>query len=159
MIRSSSGNKKNCFAVFSLHPPRHTLLLCTSLLFLFDSLRKCPLLVRYEAPHRKLLTFFFWVGDSAKGASLFKTRCAQCHTVGAGEPNKVGPNLHGYARAQFHGWHSLMYIVILVSLVVKLARLRAIRTPLPTSTRVSPGKRQRYSSTLRTPRRYVASLR
>lgn len=34
-------------------------------------------------------------GDSGKGASLFKTRCAQCHTVGAGEPNKVGPNLHG----------------------------------------------------------------
>ncbi len=36
------------------------------------------------------------VGDSAKGASLFKTRCAQCHTVGSGEPNKVGPNLHGF---------------------------------------------------------------
>ena len=35
------------------------------------------------------------VGDSAKGASLFKTRCAQCHTVGSGEANKVGPNLHG----------------------------------------------------------------
>jgi len=34
-------------------------------------------------------------GDSAKGASLFKTRCAQCHTVGAKEPHKVGPNLHG----------------------------------------------------------------
>ncbi|KAJ3851132.1 cytochrome-c from the OXPHOS pathway [Lentinula lateritia] len=34
-------------------------------------------------------------GDEQKGAGLFKTRCAQCHTVGAGEPNKVGPNLHG----------------------------------------------------------------
>ncbi|KAF8630791.1 hypothetical protein AX15_002721 [Amanita polypyramis BW_CC] len=34
-------------------------------------------------------------GDAAKGASLFKTRCAQCHTLGAGEPHKVGPNLHG----------------------------------------------------------------
>ncbi|KAF8139392.1 cytochrome c [Mycena galopus ATCC 62051] len=34
-------------------------------------------------------------GDANKGASLFKTRCAQCHTLGAGEGNKVGPNLHG----------------------------------------------------------------
>ncbi|GJJ16115.1 hypothetical protein Clacol_010394 [Clathrus columnatus] len=37
----------------------------------------------------------FQEGDSSKGAGLFKTRCAQCHTVGAGEPDKVGPNLHG----------------------------------------------------------------
>ncbi|KAH9924105.1 cytochrome-c from the OXPHOS pathway [Amylocystis lapponica] len=37
----------------------------------------------------------FASGDAGKGAGLFKTRCAQCHTVGAGEPNKVGPNLHG----------------------------------------------------------------
>ncbi|KAJ7065079.1 cytochrome-c from the OXPHOS pathway [Mycena belliarum] len=34
-------------------------------------------------------------GDASKGAGLFKTRCAQCHTLAAGEPNKVGPNLHG----------------------------------------------------------------
>ncbi|KAF9036015.1 cytochrome-c from the OXPHOS pathway [Hymenopellis radicata] len=34
-------------------------------------------------------------GDAAKGAGLFKTRCAQCHTTGAGEAHKVGPNLHG----------------------------------------------------------------
>ncbi|KAJ7457653.1 cytochrome c C1 [Mycena galericulata] len=34
-------------------------------------------------------------GDAGKGASLFKTRCAQCHTLADGEPNKVGPNLHG----------------------------------------------------------------
>ncbi|CAD6565174.1 MAG: iso-1-cytochrome c [Cyphobasidiales sp. Tagirdzhanova-0007] len=66
----------------------------------------------------------FQPGDSAKGASLFKTRCAQCHTVEEGggtwwlqlcwlamvdsrdvshrgacfvglPSNKVGPNLHG----------------------------------------------------------------
>ncbi|KAH9921844.1 cytochrome-c from the OXPHOS pathway [Fomitopsis serialis] len=37
----------------------------------------------------------FQQGDAGKGAGLFKTRCAQCHTLGAGEPNKVGPNLHG----------------------------------------------------------------
>ncbi|KAF9014140.1 cytochrome c [Cyathus striatus] len=37
----------------------------------------------------------FAPGDAAKGAGLFKTRCAQCHTLAAGEPHKVGPNLHG----------------------------------------------------------------
>jgi cytochrome c len=34
-------------------------------------------------------------GDSKKGANLFKTRCAQCHTVEAGGGNKIGPALHG----------------------------------------------------------------
>ena len=34
-------------------------------------------------------------GDIKKGASLFKTRCAQCHTVEEGGANKVGPLLHG----------------------------------------------------------------
>ncbi|KFX87647.1 hypothetical protein O988_09339 [Pseudogymnoascus sp. VKM F-3808] len=34
-------------------------------------------------------------GDLTKGANLFKTRCAQCHTLGDGEGNKIGPNLFG----------------------------------------------------------------
>lgn len=34
-------------------------------------------------------------GSDSKGANLFKTRCAQCHTLEAGGPNKIGPNLHG----------------------------------------------------------------
>ncbi|KAI4870691.1 cytochrome c [Hypoxylon rubiginosum] len=34
-------------------------------------------------------------GDTKKGANLFKTRCAQCHTLKDGEGNKIGPALHG----------------------------------------------------------------
>lgn len=34
-------------------------------------------------------------GDEKKGANLFKTRCAQCHTLEAGGANQTGPNLHG----------------------------------------------------------------
>lgn len=34
-------------------------------------------------------------GDAKKGANLFKTRCAQCHSVVESEGNKIGPNLHG----------------------------------------------------------------
>ncbi|KAI4102424.1 MAG: hypothetical protein L6R37_004363 [Teloschistes peruensis] len=33
--------------------------------------------------------------DNKKGATLFKTRCSQCHNLGEGEGNKIGPNLHG----------------------------------------------------------------
>ncbi|KAH6640785.1 cytochrome c-like domain-containing protein, partial [Chaetomium tenue] len=35
------------------------------------------------------------IGDIKKGAGLFKTRCAQCHTVEKDGVNKIGPALHG----------------------------------------------------------------
>ena len=33
-------------------------------------------------------------GDAAKGESVFR-RCVICHTIKAGDPNRLGPNLHG----------------------------------------------------------------
>ncbi|KAL0635329.1 iso-1-cytochrome c [Maublancomyces gigas] len=37
----------------------------------------------------------FVEGSDSKGANLFKTRCAQCHTLEENGSNKIGPNLHG----------------------------------------------------------------
>jgi cytochrome c len=34
-------------------------------------------------------------GNAASGEQLFTTKCAVCHTIAAGQPNRIGPNLHG----------------------------------------------------------------
>ena len=64
----------------------------------------------------------FKPGSAKKGATLFKTRCQQCHTIEEGGPNKVGPNLHG-----IFGRHS--------------GQVKVILTQMQTSTRTSNGMR------------------
>jgi cytochrome c len=57
-----------------------------------SSLAPRPLAIKFS---HSFLTIVFSLGDAKKGANLFKTRCAQCHTVESGGGNKIGPNLHG----------------------------------------------------------------
>ncbi|KAF4952350.1 hypothetical protein FSARC_12664 [Fusarium sarcochroum] len=54
----------------------------------------CLRLTSAGSHQRHLLTQYLG-GDVKKGANLFKTRCAQCHTVEKDGGNKIGPALHG----------------------------------------------------------------
>ena len=42
----------------------------------------------------------FSKGDMKQGAKLFKAKCATCHTINEGGPNKQGPNLFGVMNRQ-----------------------------------------------------------
>ncbi|KAI8977548.1 cytochrome c [Mycotypha africana] len=39
-------------------------------------------------------------GNATSGARLFRTRCANCHTVAQFAPHRIGPNLHGVLGKQ-----------------------------------------------------------
>ncbi len=39
-------------------------------------------------------------GNATKGAKIFKTKCAQCHTIEKGDKNNQGPNLNGIIGRQ-----------------------------------------------------------
>lgn len=41
------------------------------------------------------LSALYAAADIAAGADYFSKKCATCHTIEKGEPNKVGPNLFG----------------------------------------------------------------
>ncbi|KAE8391175.1 cytochrome c [Aspergillus alliaceus] len=52
----------------------------------------------------------FTEGNTKKGENLFKTRCAQCHTVEKGGSSKTGPNLHGlFGRISGQGTDAFNY--------------------------------------------------
>jgi cytochrome c len=57
--------------------------------------RRTPFSSSSSSSSRRTVTNTQTLGDAKKGANLFKTRCAQCHTVEAGGANKIGPALHG----------------------------------------------------------------
>ena len=91
------------------------------------------------------------IGDLAKGASLFKTRCAQCHTLEAGGPNKVSLRSVVPPPRPLADVKTLCTprsdLTSTVSLAESPVRPRVSLTPLPTLTRVSLGARRPCSST------------
>ena len=61
----------------------------------FTLLNVAPSLTSSGVLSPEQYTDSYITGDLKKGANLFKTRCAQCHTVDKDGGNKIGPALHG----------------------------------------------------------------
>ena len=99
-------------------------------------------------------SFFDSIGDAKNGAQLFKTRCAQCHTVGAGEAHKVGPNLHGYVNLFcFMSVRVLTFVTWQVCSGVTLAKQQDSSTLRRIKRKLLSGARTRFSNTSQTPKR------
>lgn len=83
-------------------------------------------------------------GDVAAGKQVFAL-CAACHTIGAGQPNTVGPNLHGTFGAKVGSKPGFTYSPALLATgwTLDAARLDAWlaepRTLLPTTKMVFVG--------------------
>jgi cytochrome c len=78
-------------------------------------------------------------GDAAAGAQVFAT-CRSCHTLGTGERNGIGPNLHGLFGRQAGSAPGYNY-----SAALKAANVRwdakALDTFLTAPSKMVPGTR------------------
>jgi Cytochrome c len=103
------------------------------------------------------------MGDAAKGAKIFKTKCAQCHVVAKGEGHKQG---HSLFRNRYATQLQLLFVhsgpnicnilcfeqvpIFTAFLADRPVRQLDILTLQPMLTKVSRGEKTLCSSTLKT---------